>query len=195
MIRLFTALCKSLLDNISEEQAFLAATDEFSSYGTSCPVCGAAGKLSDYGNYERNHVTITDGIVVEGRAKPRRVKCESCEVSHALLPDTLIPYSPYTLVFKLSVLIAYFERDVTVVKICERFAIAISTLYEWKKLMAAHKDFMLGVLISRRTPVPTFLRGLLGSANVSETLHRFFHKYGFSFMQRASELATRSVPP
>jgi hypothetical protein len=195
MIRLFTALCKSLLDKISEEQAFLSATREFNPYGAGCPICGAAGKLSDYGSYERNHVTITDGIVVDSRANPRRVKCLSCGATHALLPDTLTPYSPYTLQFKLLVLVAHFERDTTVVSVCGRFAIAVSTLYEWKKLMAAHKDFMLGVLVSRKTPALAFLRGLLNSADISATLHGFFHKYGFSFMQGTPVSAALSVPP
>jgi len=195
MIRLFKALCKALLNKISEEEAFLTMTREFSCYGAGCPICGAAGKLSDHGEYERNQVTIADGIIIESRVSAKRVKCESCKVSHALLPDTLIPHSPYTLVFKLTVLIAFFDRDTTVEKLCERFKIAISTLYEWKKLMAAHKDYMLGVLISRKTPALAFLRGLLGSSNISESLHSFFHIYGFSFMQGASAPAARSVPP
>jgi len=195
MIRLFEALCKALLNKISEEQAFLSVMEEFSPYGERCPRCGAAGKLSDYGEYGRNHVTIMDGMVEDTRVSVSRVLCDSCETTHALLPDTLTPYSPYTLVFKLSVLIAYFERDTTVVKACEHFAIAVSTLYEWKKLMAAHKDFMLGVLISRRTSALDFLRGLFGSDDISDVLHSFFSKYGFSFMQGASVTAVRSVPP
>ena len=195
MIRLFKALCKALLDKISEEQAFLAATEAFRPYGGICEICGTVGKFSDYGEYGRNHVTIADNIVIESRVNVRRVRCESCRTSHALLPDTLIPYSPYTLVFKLTVLTAYFDRDRTVEKLCERFGIAVSTLYEWKKIMTAHKDIMLGVLISRKIPTPGFLRNLLGStADISDTLQMFFNKHGFSFMQDASLSVTRPVP-
>jgi len=136
MIRLFTALCKTLLAKLSEEQAFLAATREFDPYGASCPRCRAIGKLSDYDVYERNHVTIADDIMVETRVSVRRVECSSCGSTHALLPDTLIPYNPYTLVFKLSVLIAYFERDTTVEKVCERFEIAVSALVYVQRLSA-----------------------------------------------------------
>jgi hypothetical protein len=96
--------------------------------------------------------------------------------------------------FKLLVLDAYFNRDNTVVNICSRFGIAVSTLYEWKKIMTAHKDFLLGLLISRKTQELTFLRGLLGSADISDILQGFFNKYGFSFMQDASVSVTRPVP-
>jgi len=93
------------------------------------------------------------------------------------------------------VLIAYYEREATVVDICSIFGIAVSTLYEWKKLIVAHKEFMLGVLISRKTPALSFMRSLLGSGNISDILHRFFRKYAFSFMQGASASAAHSVPP
>jgi len=194
MIRLFTALYKVLLTKISEEEAFYEATEEAGMFRTSCPKCGTVGRFSEYGNYDRNHVTYSDGEILDSRVRPRRVKCLSCCASHALLPDTLTPYSPYTLRFKLFVLIAYSDRETTVVNICESFGIAVSTLYEWKKIMIAHKDFMLGLLISRKTQTLCFLRGLLGSADISEILRVFFNKYGFSFMQDASMSVTRPVP-
>jgi len=195
MIRLFTALCKVLLKKVSEEQAFCDALDDFSLYRMQCPRCGAVGKLSGHGIYRRNHVSYIGDGIVDYQVSPCRVKCSSCGTTHALLPDTLTPYSPYTLSFKLMVLIAYYEREATVVDICSIFGIAASTLYQWKKLIVAHKEFMLGVLISRKTPALAFMRSLLGSSNISDILHRFFRKYGFSFMQGASASAAHSVPP
>jgi len=107
----------------------------------------------------------------------------------------MIPYSIYSLHFKLSALIAYYERDCTVAAVCESFDIAVSTLYEWKKRMALHKDLMIGVLLSQKTPSLDFLRRLLGSDDLSDELRRFFHKHGFSFMQGATAVTTRSNPP
>ena len=126
---------------------------------------------------------------------PRRVKCSSCGATHALLPDIVIPYGRYSLSFVLTALITYFERANTVEKICAQLGIAISTIYEWKKRMLAHKDLMLGILISRKVPALAFLRGLLKSKRLSVILSGFFHRYGFSFMQRRSTSATRSRPP
>jgi len=195
MIRLFAALCKVLLTKISEEDAFCKAIEESNLFRTACLKCGAIGKFSGYGSYDRGHVSYSDGVILDSRVSSRRVKCLSCNTTHALLPDTLVPYSPYTLRFKLLVLIAYFNRDTSVVSICEHFGIAVSTLYEWKKIMIAHKDFMLGVLISRKIPALEFLHNILGSIDTSGALRSFFNKHGFSLMQDASTSVTLSVPP
>jgi len=195
MIRLFSALCKSLFKKISDDQIFINATLEFSHHGERCPCCGAAGKLSPYNDYARDIVFRRDRKNKYFRIKPLRFKCGSCGATHALLPDILIPYSPYSLCFKLSVLIAYFERDTSVVEVCESFGIAVSTLYEWKACMAIHKDLMLGVLLSLQTPALEFLKGLINSDNLSEALRCFFQKHGFSFMQMKCTEATRYAPP
>ena len=195
MIRLFTALCKSLLEVICDEELFKDATGRYRYHNETCPCCGAAGKISAYGSYSRNLVYHKGGKIIDSRVMPLRFKCKSCGATHALLPDIIIPYSPYNLVFVLTVLIAYFDRETTVVNICERFGIAVSTLYEWKKRIASHKDLMLGILISQKTPTLAFLRGLLGHGALSETLRTFFHKYGFSFMQNRPASASRSRPP
>jgi len=195
MIRLFTALCKSLLKKISEDDAFYESINDSDLYRTACPHCGTAGKYSEYGSYVRNHVSCVEYKIIEAHVRPSRVKCLSCNRTHALLPDTLTPYSPYTLCFKLLVLTAYYGRDTNVIDICDRFGIAVSTLYEWKKVMTTHKDFMLGVLISRKIPALEFLRNLLGAADISDILRIFFNKYGLSFMQDASVSVTLSGLP
>jgi transposase-like protein len=198
MIRLFAALCKALnreLAEISDEQLFQDATERFRHYGARCPVCGAAGKLSPYGSYSRGLTSHRAGRLIDSHIEPRRFECKSCGSTHALLPDVLTPYSPYSLRFKLLVLAAYFERATTVAKICEGFGIAVSTLYEWKKRLISHKDLLLGVLISRKTSALAFLSGLIGAADLSRILCRFFNKYGFSFMQRGRRAATQYVPP
>jgi hypothetical protein len=125
----------------------------------------------------------------------RRFRCESCNATHALLPDILTPYSPYSLHFKLTVLMAYFERDRTVEELCNEFEIAISTLYAWIKRLASHKQLMIGVLLDRKVSALGFIHGLIGSTDLSGTLDRFFRKYGFSFMQGTTAVATISNPP
>lgn len=195
MVRLFTALCKCFLENIYDEIIFREANCHYSYLGEACPRCGAVGKLTPHGDYTRGFTEHKDRKNVDSRLKPLRFLCKSCGATHALLPDIVIPYGRYSLRFVLTVLIAYFERTTTVVKICEQYDIAVSTLYEWKKRMALHKDLMLGVLISRKTTALAFLRNLLGSNNLSDCLRIFFHKYGFSFMQNRSIPASRRRPP
>jgi transposase-like protein len=195
MIRLFVALCKTLLENLTDGQIFQNATDGYIHHSKGCPCCGARGQLSPYGGYFRWLVSRRKRKNVEVRIWIRRFECKSCGATHALLPDILTPYSIYSLHFKLSVLIAYFERDGTVDEVCETFDIAVSTLYAWIERLASHKELMLGVLLSRKTPALDFIRDLIVSADLSDSLRRFFSKYGFSFMQNRSAPATQSIPP
>ena len=174
---------------------FKKVSDGLCLYNEKCPNCGAVGKLSPYGCYSRNLVSYKDGATVESRICPLRFKCASCDTTHALLPDVLIPYSPYSLSFKLTVLIAYFERNMTVTQICEHFAIAVSTLYSWKELLLEHKNLLLGMLASRKESGIAFLRSLFEAGSLSIHLRRFFHQHAFSFMQCQTATTTRSYPP
>jgi transposase-like protein len=183
MIRLFTTLCKSLLENLTDWAIFKEATVLFRHYNEKCPRCGASQKLYPYGSYSRNLVSHKNGKTVESRVKPHRFKCASCGATHALLPDILIPYSPYSLRFKLAVLIAYFERDMTVEEICKLFSIAVSTLYSWKKRLLEHKDLLLSMLESQKQSAIAFLRSLSGAVCLSDHLRNFFNLHPFSFMQ------------
>ena len=114
MIRLFTALCKSVLEKLSDEAIFQEATDGFSYHNERCPNCGAGGKLSPYGNYFRYLVSLDGEKIIVSRINPLRFGCVSCGTTHALLPDILIPHSSYSLRFMLTVLVAYFEKNKTV---------------------------------------------------------------------------------
>jgi len=195
MLRLFTALCNSLLEIISDDDIFDDISNGFNHYDKTCPYCGTVGKMALYGNYERGLTYLKSSRVTDSRLRLLRVKCESCTVSHAVLPDIIIPYGRYCLSFVLKALIMYFERKATVVNICAELGIAVSTLYEWKKRMLLHKELMLGLLISKKTHVLAFLQGLLKKRNLSKSLCGFYHKYGFSFMQNRSNVAMRSHPP
>ena len=166
--------------------------EEFNHLCGACPKCGAKGKLSEYGDYGRGLTSYEGGQIVDSDLRASRLYCSSCESTHALLPDIVVPYS---LLFMLNALIAYFERAMTVEKICAHFGIAVSTIYDWKDRIALHKDLMLGLLISSKAPSPGFLRGLLRSCRLSDSLRKFYRKHSFSFMQRRSAPTTRSRPP
>jgi len=180
---------------MTDEAIFQYTTNIFHYRDYACHNCGAIGKLSSYGEYSRNLIQYINGKTDEQRIKPLRFECTSCEKTHALLPDILVPYSPYNLRFMLIVLIAYYERNTTVVKLCERFGIAVSTLYEWKKRMLAHKELMFGMLKSMKESASVFLKGLLEAPDLSERLYDFFNRYGLSFMQSKPNLTTQSRPP
>jgi len=197
MILLFTHICKYLLnksENFSNERLFQDATDRFNYRGKNCPKCRALGRLMSYGGYFRRLISRKEDEITDSLIYTLRFKCKSCNSTHALLPDVLIPYSRYSLRFKLLALIAYFERKTTVVNICESFNIAVSTLYEWKKQLLLHKDLLIGLLLSQKTTGLDFIRTFLNTESTPNPLERFFNKHGFSFLRKRG-LATHTVPP
>ena len=195
MIRLFTALCKSVLEKLSDEAIFQEATDGYSYHKAQCPACGTVGKLSPYGDYSRNLVSHDGEESIESSISPRRFECGSCGRTHALLPDILVPHSQYSLRFMLTALVAYFDRSKTIVALCAQFGIAVSTLYAWKHRLLEHKELLLGMVYSHNKPAHAFLRGLLASIHISEQLSYFFNRYAFSFLQNRPQPATRSRSP
>lgn len=195
MIRYFTALCNILLKNNSDEQIFHDATKAFQYQDATCPRCGAIGSLSPHGKSTRSLVSLEDNRVIDRWINPPRFACGSCQVTHVLLPDVIVPHSSYSLRFKLLALDAYYSRETTVEAVCGRLSIAISTLYAWKKKFILHKELLLGVLLSQKEPAASFLREALGSSCISTTLRAFFRRFAFSFLQGPLSSTSRSIPP
>lgn len=83
--------------------------------------------------------------------KIKRVRCGSCGRTHAVLPDFIIPYTTYSLLFILQVLAAYFLGTRTVEELCRRFSITPSMLYQWKSSFLSDREIWLGVLMAAET--------------------------------------------
>ena len=152
MIRHFTTICKKILERLTDDEIYRESSAGYNHYGKPCPKCGAKGRLSHYGRYDRWLISRVNNKTHNIRITPLRFECGSCGATHALLPDILTPYSPYSLRFKLTALIAYYERDTTVTTLCETLEIAVSTIYAWKGLLAAHCGLLLGMLASSLKP-------------------------------------------
>ena len=61
-----------------------------------CPYCNSTD-LIKWGQYERNIIYLVNN---ESRSKVisvKRVKCKSCNHTHALLPEGIVPYKQHTL--------------------------------------------------------------------------------------------------
>lgn len=125
-----------------------------------------------------------------GKVRIRRVQCESCGHTHAIIPDYFIPYCTYSLLFVLRVLGEYFVRIRTVERICRRYNITPSMLYSWKRVFEEHKEMWLGVLANAEQTGGAFIRWLVEEPNYSERFgEAFFKKAVRSFLQRHRETA------
>lgn len=191
MIRKFTLLCKLNSINISDFRIFKSAQDSIVISSLTCPTCGAKHACSFHASYERDLIVIHNNAVVCHNVSISRVICSSCEHTHALLPDVLIPYGSYSLFFILNVLRLYFLHSYTVEKLCSLYSISISTLYAWIHLFHMQKKLWLGVLSKLETSALSFLVILMG---VDSFLMDFFHSFHYSFLQQY-RFTTRSHLP
>lgn len=155
-----------------------------------CPVCGSRGNCAAHGGYTRSLIEYEGGKVVYRRVRIKRVRCGSCGHTHAVLPDTIVPYSTYSLQFILRVLARYFLGLGTVEQLCRRYAISVSMLYQWKTLFLEHKAVWLGVLRDLEITPAGFIRRLLALPGYSRDFGRpFFLKTAHSFLQRHKDAA------
>jgi len=135
-------------------------------------------------------IDMEHGKVRYGSVEIQRVRCKSCGHTHAILPDHIVPYTTYSLLFILRVLAAHFLGSGTVEQLCRRYGISPSMLYQWKAVFLEHKRLWLGVLKHAETGSAQFIRRLLELPGYSDDFGRpFYRKTTFSFLQRHKDAA------
>ena len=190
MIREKQLFCKLIKIKKSSRQMYEEWNGQCTSSRRACPVCGCRGSWQTHGRYERSTIDYESGQVVYRHIKIRRLRCESCGRTHAVIPDYIVPYSTYSLLFILRVLGEYFMRIRTVERICSHYNITPSMLYSWKTVFEAHREMWLGVLASAEQSGLEFIRWLTGVQNYSDGFGEvFFKKTARSFLQRHRETA------
>jgi hypothetical protein len=156
-----------------------------------CPACRAHGRLVPHGSYRRAMVSINDGRVCLEQIRVKRVICKSCNKTHALLADILIPHGAYTLRFIIHVIRAYINRSGTVEGLCAHYQIAVSTLYCWKKCFREHTNLLLTAF----GQISQMADGIIDFISDIEALpESFFNKFGFSFLQNQKLQRTGGAP-
>jgi len=187
MIREKAILFKLNLINISDKQLI----DSVSHSYEICPGCGAKDCCGYHGSYERALISINDGMRTDEIISIDRVLCSSCESTHALLPDILIPYGSYSLRFVLYVLRKYIERDQTVNALCNFFCIAVTTLYKWIHLFNEHTNLLLNA-IEQISWVKISALDFIEEITCFPS--HFFDLYNFSFLENIKQRAVGSTP-
>lgn len=194
MIRAFTIFCKLNFIKLSAREMFTEAMRDFSKEKLStlvypCPLCGAKHPhWSIFAAYERDLISFEKGSYINYRITVSRIICSSCGHTHAILPEIIIPYGSYSLIFILTVLRDYYLSQMTVQALCDKYMIATSTLYAWKRLFQIHKKLWLGILENAITKPLTFLSAL-PSPTTSDDLALFFQRHAQSFLQGVTKTA------
>lgn len=147
-----------------------------------CPQCGTKGSCRIHAYYGRSIVDFIDGKTVCHDLCILRLVC-SCGHTHAILPDFIVPYSSYGLIFILRVLAEYFAGLYSVEHICERFCITRNQFYCWLSLWHTHKAQWLGVLPSMETSNLSFMKELVTISCYSDFTSEFVRRFAVSFLQ------------
>ena len=105
-----------------------------------CPLCGSTGNCHIRDYYDRSLIDFCSRIQTRHSLCVILVFCDSCEHSHAILPDVMIPYSSFSLLFILRLLGQYFAACFTVEQLCERYGISQNRFYQWLSLWRFHKQ-------------------------------------------------------
>ena len=179
MIRIFTVFSLLYKIPLTDRQWMEHDISSFSEIKEACPHCRAKGCLGKFGHYGRYLVEMEKGRPIVHPVRIERYRCSSCRHTHALLSSCLVPYRSYSLRFILTVLYSHFGKQKTVEQISADFGIAVSTLYEWKKLFMRHKEVWLGVLKNLYRSETSFLRRCTG-----RDLSGFYERFRFSFLER-----------
>lgn len=183
MIREKSLLCKILLLKITGKELFESYMADFKAYLEICPICNAKGHCHIFGYYSRNLIDFCTGNIKYDQLIITRVVCSSCKHTHAILPDLIIPYSTYSLVFMMRVLSVYLSHLSSVEALCKKYNISHSMLYRWRDMYYKHKELWLGVLKSMETNGYAFLSDILTMPNCSDFTSGFFTLTSFSFLQ------------
>lgn len=190
MIRKNALFCKLFFIKKSSKRLFDEYMLSYSWENETCPWCSSTGNCTFHGLYTRSLIDFVGGKTVYEDVSVLRLACSSCGHTHAILPDAIIPYATYSILFILRVLAEYFLRRHTVEELCARFGISVSMLYRWKKLFLLHKRLWLGVLDSMETSPFSFLRGLCLLADYSQEFScRFVLLSARSFLQSHKNFA------
>jgi len=120
MIYDFSRICKTYSENFYTRDFFNE---------TSCPRCRARGRFNLHGSYSRHVVYFDKCKLVEELIKIKRIRCRSCESTHAVLPGDIIAYKLLSLFVQLSILFSFYLKEIPVLKLASKLDFSFQYIY------------------------------------------------------------------
>ena len=103
-----------------------------------CPCCHAKNKLIKYGKYERNISILIDDNVENYRVSVQRVIYNSCNHTHALLPNFIVPYKIMAL-FSIAKIVQRASIS-SAYKLAEAINLSVQMIYTYIAIVLAFFD-------------------------------------------------------
>lgn len=189
MIRRISQLCKTFSNSISSKSIFDSSMAHFDIRTEQCPCCKSIGNCIKHAYYHRHLVDSADASSV----RVLRVICKSCNHTHAILPDCIIPYRSYSLRFFLSVFADFYLHKFSISSICRKYLISWQLFKKWESLFLLHKSAFLGKLADMSTSICDFISNHIFNGVLSNFLCEFFMLTTRSFLQNHKELNAVSI--
>jgi glutaredoxin len=188
MLRAFMSICKSLKADDLDVLALTPVNCDLSA--AVCPHCKARGSLDAHDSYRRNIIYLKDDAAAEARITIRRLACRSCDKTHALLPEGLVPYSPFSVRFIARVIIDWAkQRFSSIERLCGHYRIAVNTFYRLRRRFLSCVMIALGVTGTKDKAVKVASLLLSDDLTAMDSfLEMFFKLTGRSFCQPAQSL-------
>lgn len=183
MIRKIALLCKLIRIKTSSKFIFDSCMDTYLPQLEICPLCKSQGNCRIHAYYDRSVIDFKYGHKVKSSLCVQRLICDSCGHTHAVLPDVLIPYASYSLMFILRVLGEFFLGMTSIEALCEKFSITSMQFYKWLHLWKLHKQSWLGILSDMETSDRIFLKSLVLAESYSDFGTAFCRQFRRSFLQ------------
>ena len=183
MIRKNALLCKLIRIKTSSKFIFDSYMDNYQPQTEICPICKSQGNCRIHAYYNRSVIDFRYGHKVKSNLCVKRLICGSCGHTHAILPDVLIPYASYSLIFILRVLGEFFLDMTSIEALCEKFSITSMQFYKWLQLWRQHKQLWLGILSDMEISNWFFLKSLVLTETFSDFGTAFCRQFSYSFLQ------------
>ena len=135
MILHFQIDLKGYMENIS---------NNYIDFDYICPKCGAQHAWHRHGFYERHVLYLENDTLQEHSLKVLRLQCISCNATHAILPNDIIPYSIYGLTAFLQITSKVFINKQTLSQTARKYNISYELIsFFIKRLLSFENECKL----------------------------------------------------
>ena len=94
-----------------------------------CPCCGSRNSLIRHAKYERYICLFENNVFVCHTITVLRLKCKSCNTTHAILPADVIPFKIFSFTCIRICLTGYFTQGMSGPKISLMYKISVQMVY------------------------------------------------------------------
>lgn len=172
--------------------------ENYSVFDYICPKCGAKHSFIRHGTYERNVFFVDSSKnLTEEKIDILRLKCTSCNSTHAILPNDIIPYCIYSFSFILNVLIEYYSTNHKILNLCSNFHISFQIIYTFISKFTVFLDSCVAVLRSLGYSITSTysVDTIVSAINIFQLSENFLYQYFFNSQWMVLMLKFKNILP